>query len=170
MSCFINGSLFTEVPPLCRCWIFLKANMSPGLKTCFGSLWTCAQCAGGPLSEVFCMGSVCTCGESTCFALIAGAEGVVVLKGVSITGAVHTVLELYWHCMALHLFHMSCRIWKMFDVPSSVPLTVPFPVLAQEIPCCVPCDVQCAVSFPVLPSFTLLKFGILSPFTTFSSE
>ena len=94
MSCFINGSLFTEVLPLCRCWTFLKANKSPGLKTCFSSLWTCAQCAGGPLHEVF----VCTCTESTCFAvfaLIAGAEGVSVLREVSVSGAVSTVLGLY---------------------------------------------------------------------------
>ena len=126
MSCFINGSLLTKVLPLCRCWTFLKANKSPGLKTCFSSLWTCAQCAGGPLHEVF----VCTCTESTCSAVVAGAEGVVVLKGAFISGAVGTILELYWHCMALHLFQMSCRIWKMLDILSSVPLTVPFPVLA----------------------------------------
>ena len=90
------------------------------------------MCAGGPLHEVFCMGSVCTCTESTCFTVvtvIAGVEGVVVLKGVFISGAVGTVLESYWYCMALHLFHMSCRIWNTFDVPSSVPLPVPIPVL-----------------------------------------
>ena len=133
MSCFINRSLFTEVLPLCRCWTFLKANKSPDLKTCFGSLWTCAQCAGGPLCEVFCTGSVCTCTEASCFAVIAviaGADGVVVLKGVSVSGTVGTILELYWHCMALCLFHMSYIIWKTLDVLSSVPLTVPFPVLA----------------------------------------
>ena len=130
MSCFINGSLFTEVLPLYRCWTFLKAKKSPGLKTCFGYLWTCAQCAGGPLHEVFCTGGACTCTESTCFAVLAGVEGVVVLEGVSISGTVGTVLELYWHCMALHLFHMFCRIWKTLDVPSAVPLPVPFPVLA----------------------------------------
>ena len=129
MSCFINGSWFTEVLPLCRCWTFLKSNDSPGLQTCFGSLWTCAQCAGGPLHEVF----MCICTESTCFAVIAGAEDVVVLKGVFLSGAVGTVLDLYWHCMALHLFHMSCRIWKTSDVWSiwsSIPLPVAFPVLA----------------------------------------
>ena len=133
MSCFINGSLFTEVLPLCRCGTFLNYNESPGLKTCFGGLWTCAQCAGGPLHEVFCTGSACTCTESTCCAVItviAGAEAVVVLKGVSISSTVGTVLELYWHCMALHLFQMSFRIWNMFDVPSSAPLPVPFSVLA----------------------------------------
>ena len=132
MSCFINGSLFTEVLPLCGCLTFLMVNESPGLKTCFSSLWTCAQCAGGPLCEVFCTGSVCTCTESTCFAVIAviaGAEGVVVLKGVSISGTVGTILELCWHCTALHLFCMSFRIWKTFDVLPSVLLSVPFPVL-----------------------------------------
>ena len=104
MSCFINGSLFTEILPLCRCWTFLKVGESPDLRTCFGGLWTCVQCAGGQLYEVFCTGSVCTCTESTCFAVIAvvaSAEGVVVLKGVSIYGTVGTILELYWHCMAL---------------------------------------------------------------------
>ena len=129
MSCFINGSLFTEVLPLCRCWTFLKANISPGLRTCFGSLWTCVQCDGGPLHQVFC---VCTCTESTCFAviaLIAGAEGVVVLKGVSIFGTLDTILELYWHCMALNHFHISFKIWNTFGILFSVLLTVPFPVL-----------------------------------------
>ena len=131
MSCFIKGSLFTEVLPLCGCWTFIKANDSPCSRTCFGGLWTCAQCAGGPLCEVF----ACTCTESTCFAVIAviaGVEGVVVLKGVSVSGAVGTILELYWHCTALHLFHISFRIWNRFDVQciwSSVPLTVLFPVV-----------------------------------------
>ena len=86
-------------------------------------------CAGGPLHEVF----VCTCTGSACFAVVAGGKGVVVLKGVSISGAVGTTLELYWHCMALHLFCMSCRIWKIFDIWSiwsGVPLPVTFPVLA----------------------------------------
>ena len=54
----------------------------------------------------------------------------VVLKGVSISGTVGTILELYRHCTDLQFFHMSCRIWKMLDIPSSVPLTVPFPMLA----------------------------------------
>ena len=62
MSCFIKGSLFTEVLPLCGCLTFLKANKSPGLKTSFGSLWTCAQCAVGPLCEEF----ACAFTESTC--------------------------------------------------------------------------------------------------------
>ena len=132
MSCFINGSLFTEVLPLCRCWTFLRANESAGLRTCFGSLWTCTQCAGGPLCEVFCTGSACTCTEYTCFAviaLVAGVEGVVVLKGVFISGTVGTILELYWHYMALHLFWMLFRIWNTFDVPSGVPLPVQISVL-----------------------------------------
>ena len=132
MSCFINGSLFTEVLPLCGCWTFLKANKSPGLRTCFSSLWTCAQCAGGPLCEVFCIPYALTCTGFACCTvatIAAGAEGMVVLKGVSISGAVGTVLELYWHCMALHLFHMLLRIWKMFDVPSGVLLPVLFLVL-----------------------------------------
>ena len=127
MSCFINGSLFTEVLLLCGCWTFLKANKCPGFKTYFGGLWTHAQYAGGPLHEVFCM----FCIPSACF-VVAGAEGVVVLKGVSISGTVGTVLELYWHCMALHLFCMSFRIWKTFDVwsiQSGVLLPVSFPVL-----------------------------------------
>ena len=92
------------------------------------NLWTYAPGAGGPLHEVFCMGSVFTCTETTCFAVIAViacAEGMVVLKGVSVSGTVGTVLELYWHCMALHLFHVSFSIWNTFDVPSSVPLAVP---------------------------------------------
>ena len=132
MSCFVNGSLFTEVLPLCGCWTFLKANESPGLRTHLSGLWACAQCAGGPLHEVFCTGSACTCTECTCYAvvaLIAGVEGVVVLKGVSISGTVGTILELYWHYTALCLFYISFRIWNMFDIPSGVPLTVPFPVL-----------------------------------------
>ena len=107
MSCYVNGSLVTEVLPLCRCWTFLKANKSPGLRTCLGGLWTCAQCAGGPLYEVFCTGSACKCTEYTCFvvvALITGAEGVVVLKGVSISGAV----ALYWnHTGTVRLFIFS---------------------------------------------------------------
>ena len=145
---------------------FLKANNSPGLRTCFGGLWTCAQCAGGPLHEVFCTG---TCTESICctvIAVIAGAEGVVVLKGVSISGTVGTVLESYWHYMAVHLFCISFKIWNTFDVPSGVLLTVLFPVLTWEILLCIPCDVP----FPVLPQFILLKWGMLSPFTTFSSR
>ena len=131
-SCFVNGSLFTEVLPLCGCWTFLKANKSHGLRTCLCSLWTCAQCAGGPLHEVFCTGSACTYTESTCFAVvavIASAEGVVVLKGVSVSGAVGTILQLYWHCTALHLFCMLPRIWNTFDILSGVLLTVPFTVL-----------------------------------------
>ena len=154
MSCFINGSLFTEVLLLCGCWTYLKANKSPGLKTCLGSLWTCAQCAGGPLYEVFCTGSACTCTESTCFAVIAaiaGAAGVVGLKRVSISGIVSTTLQLNWHCTALHLFHMSFRIWNTH--------------LTYHLVFCILCDVP----FSVLSPFILLKFGMLSPFTTFFS-
>ena len=101
------GSLVTDVLPLCGCWTFLKANDSPGLQTCFVDLWTCVQCAGGSLHEVF----LCTCTGSTCIAVIAGVEGVVVLKEVAISGTVGTVLvtvlelttlctvlELYWYC------------------------------------------------------------------------
>ena len=81
MSCFVNGSLFTRVLPLCGCLTFLKANNSPGLQTRIVNLWTCAQCAGGPLHEVF----LCTCTGSTYFAVVAvSTEGVVVLKEVSI--------------------------------------------------------------------------------------
>ena len=146
MSCFVNGSLFTEVLPLCGCFTFLKANDSPGLQTCFVDLWTFAQCTGGPLHEVL----LCTCTGSTCFAVIAvvaGVEAVVVLKGVSICAicavfvvgtVLGTVLELYWYCMVPCFCHRSCRIWKMLDVPSDVPVFI-------------------------------LKFGTFSPFTTFSS-
>ena len=168
MSSFINKSLFTEVLLLCRCWTFLEANDSPGLRTCFGGLWTCAQCAGGPLHEVFYTGSVCTFTESTCcavVAVVAGVEGVVVLKGVSISGTMGTILELYWHCMALCLFHMSFSIWNTLDVPFEVPLAVLFPVLTQDIPFGVPFGVP----FSVLPPFILLKLGMLSPLITFSS-
>ena len=132
MSCFVNGSLFTQVLPLCRCWTFLKANESPGFRTCCGCLWTCALGAGGPLREVSCKGSAFTCTGSACFAdavVYAGAEGVVVLKGVAISGTVGVIPELYWHCTALCLFHMSFSIWIMFDVPLGVPLAVSFPVL-----------------------------------------
>ena len=132
MSCLINGSLFIEVLPLCRCWTLLKANESPGFRTCCGGLWTYAPGAGGPLHEVFCMGSAFTCTGFACFAdvaVIAGAEGVMVLKGVAISGTVGIVPELYWHCTALRLFHMSFSIWNTFDILLSVPLTVLFPVL-----------------------------------------
>ena len=75
MSYFVNGSLFTKVLPLCGCLTFLKANDSPGLQTRIVDLWTCAQCAGGPLREVF----LCTCTGLICFVVvavvIAGAEG-----------------------------------------------------------------------------------------------
>ena len=73
-----------------------------------------------------------TCTEFACFAdivVITGVEGVVVLKGVAVSGTVGVIPELYWHCTALHLFHMSFSIWDMFDIPLSVLLSVPFPVL-----------------------------------------
>ena len=132
MSCFVNGSLFTEVLPLCGCLTFLKANDSPGLQTCFVDLWTCAQCAGGPLHEVL----LCACTGLTCFAVAAvvvGVEGVMVLKEVSvcaicavfIVGTVlGTVLELCWYYMVLCFYHRSCRIWKTLDVPSDVPVFI----------------------------------------------
>ena len=85
---------------MCGYLTFLKANNSPGLQTGIVALWTCAQCAGGPLHEVF----LCTCTGLTCFVVIVGAEGVVVLKGVSgcaicaifvVCIILGTVLELY---------------------------------------------------------------------------
>ena len=134
MSCFVNGSLFTKVLPLCGCLTFLKANDSSGLQTRIVDLWTCAQCAGGPLHEVF----LCTCIGSTCFVVItvvvAGVEGVVVLKEVSscaicaifiVCTVLGTVLGLYLYCFC----HKSCRIWKMLDVPSDISvfiLKIPF--------------------------------------------
>ena len=67
-----------------------------------------------------------------CFAdavINACAEGVVVLKGVTISGTIGAIPELYWHYTALCLFHMSLSIWNTFDIPLGVLLTVPFPVL-----------------------------------------
>ena len=132
MSCFVNGSLFTEVLPLCRCWTFLMANESPGFRTCCSSLWTYALGAGSPLCKVFCTGSAFTCTGFACFAdvaVIAGAEGVVVLKQVAISGTMGVLLELYWHCTTFHLFCLSFNIWNMFDILCGVLLTIPFPVL-----------------------------------------
>ena len=131
MCCFINGSLFTEVLPLSRCWTFLKANYSPGLQTCFEGMWICAQCAGGPLCEVFSTRSTCTCTESSCSAVIASAEGVVVLTGACNPVAVGTVLESYWHCTALCLFCMLFRIWKTFNVSLPVLCGVLLPIFAE---------------------------------------
>ena len=82
------------------------------LRTCFGSLWTCALGAGGPLHEVFCMGNACTCTESACIIVIvigAVSEGVVVLKGEADS------LFLHWLCIALCHFHMSPNIWNTLD-------------------------------------------------------
>ena len=140
-----------------------KANESPGFKTCCGGLWTCALGAGGPICEVFCIPHAFTCTGSACFAdtvIDAGAEGVVVLKGVAISGTVGVILESYWHCIAFHLFHLLFSIWNTFDVP----LGVPFTVLTSDILL----DVPFGVLLPVLPPFILLKCGTLSPFTTIS--
>ena len=128
--------LFTEVLPLCRCWTFLKAYESPGLRTLGSGLWTCAPGAGGSLPEVFCMGSAFICTGSACFAVaivVTGTEGVVVLKGVADFRTVRIVLELYWHCTTLCLFYMSPSIWNVFDVPFDVPPNVPSPVLLPLI-------------------------------------
>ena len=156
MSCFINGSLFTQVLPLCRCWTFLKANESPGFRNCCSSLWTCAPGAGGPLCEVFCMGSAFACTGSACFddaVVITGVKGVVVLKGVAGLETVGVVLESYWLCTALYLFHMSFNIWNTLDVPFDVLVTVPSPVFTLDMPY----DVPFNVLFPVLPPLILLK-------------
>ena len=79
----LSMGVFTEVLPLCGCLTFLKANDSPGSQTGIVDLWMCAQCTGGPLHEVF----LCMCTGSTCFVVIAGVEGVMVLK---------EVFEWYW--------------------------------------------------------------------------
>ena len=82
MSCFVNGSLFTEVLPLCGCLTFLKANNSPGLQTRTVGWWTCIQCSRSALHEV----SGCTCTGLTCFIVIlpvVSVEGVVVQKEVT---------------------------------------------------------------------------------------
>ena len=114
-SCFVNGSLFTEVLLLCGCWTFLKATESPGLRTCCSGLWTCALGAGGPLCEVFCMGNVCACTGFTCLLVaVIGAvflEGVVVLKGEANSGFLH------WLCTTCCRFHMSPNIWNTLDGP-----------------------------------------------------
>ena len=94
ISCFVNGSLFTEVHPLCGDWTFLKAKDSPGLQTGIVDLWTCTQGAGGPLHVVFLWTGVVGLWtgmqgaggplRAVLFAisLPTGVEGVVVLKGV----------------------------------------------------------------------------------------
>ena len=69
MSCFVNGSLVTEVLPLSGVLAFLKAVISPGLQT--GIVATPG--AGGPLHAVIFAGNVCA-------DLPTDAEGVVVLK------------------------------------------------------------------------------------------
>ena len=117
---------------MCGCWTFLKANEFLGFRTCCSSLWTCALGAGGPLCEVFCMGSAFTCTGFACFSnavVDVSAEGVVVLKGVAVSGTVGVIPESYWHCTALHLFCISLSIWNMFDIQLGVPLTALFLVL-----------------------------------------
>ena len=150
MSCFINGSLFTQVLPLCGCWTFLKANESLGFRTWGGGLLTCALDAGGPFHEVFCTGSAFTCTGPICFAVaIVGArvEGVVVLKGDVDSRIVGIVLESHWLCTASCCFHMSPNIWKTLDVPFNVPFTVLYLFLCPLI---------------------LLKWGTFSSFTMMS--
>ena len=123
MSCFVNGSLITEFLPLCGCQTFLKASDSPGLQTCFGSLWTCAQGAGGPLHEVFCAGNACTCTGLACHCvLVVGAgpcEGVVVLKEGCCSGSASIKSSLFWFWLYIVLyvachFLISPSIWKTF--------------------------------------------------------
>ena len=131
------------------------------------------MCTGcwGPLHKVYCMGSAFICTGFACFAdavVNAGTEGVVVLKGVAVSGTMGVILGLYWHCIALCLFHMLFSIWNMFDVLLGVPLTVPFHVLTLETVLDVLMDVPFGVPFPVLSPFILLKCGTLSPFTTIS--
>ena len=76
MSCFVNGSLFTEVLPLSGCLTFLKASNSPGLQTCTGL--TC--CPVVALVGVVVLKEVAGC---TVFILpVVSLVGVVVLKEV----------------------------------------------------------------------------------------
>ena len=73
ISCFVNGSLVTEVLPFSGVWSFLKATDSPGLQTRIVDLRTCIQGAGGPLHAVLFVGIGCA-------DVPIGTEGVVVLK------------------------------------------------------------------------------------------
>ena len=103
MSCFINGSLLTQVHSLCGYRTFLKANESPGFRTCCDGLWLCALGAGGPLHEVFCTGNAFICTGSACFAdaiVITGAESVVVLRELP----VRELWQLYWNRTGTVLF------------------------------------------------------------------
>ena len=82
MSCLVNGSLFTEVLPLCGCLTFLKANDSPGLQTWTVGWWTCIQCPSSALHEV--SGGTCTGLAYFVVVLpVVAVEGVVVLKEVT---------------------------------------------------------------------------------------
>ena len=142
MSCFVIGSLFTKVLPLCRCLTFLKANNSPGLQTGIVDLWKCAQCAGGPLHEVFvylywidlfcCRSSCCSwCG------VCGGPERSLWLCHLCYICCVHRIghcIGIVWYCFCCK----SWEIWKTLEVPSDVPVFI-------------------------------LKLGTFSPFTMFSS-
>ena len=125
MLCFINGSLFTEILPLCGCWTFLKANKSLGFRTCCSSLWTCVLVAVGQLHEVFCTGSAFTCTGFACFADVAVITGAEELLSLALwelyqnhTGTVlhfafsicHLVSETHTtHCLVYHsLYHSLC--------------------------------------------------------------
>ena len=127
ISCFINGSLFTEVLPLCGCWTFLKAKKSLGFRTCCSSLWTCAPGAGGPLHEVFCTGNVCACTGFACLLItvigMVFLEGVVVLKREANSGFSH------WLCTSCCHFHMSPNIWNTFDRPEGALILSPLILL-----------------------------------------
>ena len=102
--CFVNGSLFTEVLPLCGCWTFLKATKSPGFRTCYSSLWTCAPGAGGPLHEVFCTGNVCTCTGFAC--LLIALISAVFLRGCGGPERrdVFWILALAMYCLLSFLY------------------------------------------------------------------
>ena len=113
---FLNGSLWVQTLIIVRYDKLL--NVTSHLGTKYSVSVFC---------EVFCMGSAFTCTGSACFAyavVMAGVEGVVVLKGVASLGTVGVVLDSYWHCTALCLFCMSFNIWNTFDVPFNVPLPV----------------------------------------------
>ena len=107
--------MFTEVLLLCGCWTFLKANKSPGFRTCCSSLWTCAPGAGGPLNEVFCIENVCACTGFACLLItVVGAvflKGVVVLKAKVNSGFLHLLYTACCH------FSMSPNIWNTLDRP-----------------------------------------------------
>ena len=135
MTCFINGSLVTEVLPLSGCLTFPKATNSPGLQTCFWGLYTCAHGAGGPLHEVFCTVNVCT-GFAYVFVTGAGPlEGMVVLKGAFNSGSWNAVCNKeFWSEIScwLWLYNACCfcmlsNIWKTFDAVLDAVLDPDFP-------------------------------------------